>query len=289
MQAQPQHQPTQPTQPTTATPLTANSWSAPREVMVMESDGLGGVREVPRMLSAIDRLYGRFASMYMHKWSSHFTSPQLIADWKKAWSNALIAEGITPRLALEGVERCRTEYPTWPPSEGQFIALCKPPMDYELAFRDAVRELRKRLLNDPDKQPHWPIPALYWATVDFGQGAMIEAIYGQVAARWKKLLDKRLQGDCPDVPKYVPQLAAPVRNAEGEAITSAQAKADALAAMRSMAHRRPSQDVAITKAREVLARHEAGEPVAAYLLAHARERLARLTGATTAPADDEPI
>jgi len=256
--------------------------------MVMEPDGQGGVREVPRMLSAIDRLYGRFASMYMHKWSSHFTSPAVIADWKKAWSSALIAEGITPRLALEGVERCRTEYPTWPPSEGQFIALCKPPLDYEQAFRDAVRELRKRLLNDPDKQPHWPIPALYWAAVDYGQGELMEASYGQAAARWKKLLDNRLKGDCPDVPQYVPQLAAPVRNDKGEAITSAQAKADALAAMRALARRQPSPDVALTKAREVLARHEAGEPVPEYQLSHARVVLARLAGSATAP-DDDPI
>lgn len=257
--------------------------------MVMEPDGQGGVREVPRMLSAIDRLYGRFASMYMHKWSSHFTSPAVIADWKKAWSSALIAEGITPRLALEGVERCRTEYPTWPPSEGQFIALCKPPLDYEQAFRDAVRELRKRLLNDPEKVPHWPIPALYWAAVDYGQGDLIEASYGQAAARWKKLLDNRLKGDCPDVPQYVPQLAAPVRNDKGEAITSVQAKADALAAMRALVRRQPSPDVAAAKAREVLARHAAGEPYLPIQLSHARETLARLSDPATAPDDDEPI
>ena len=255
--------------------------------MVMEPDGQGGVREVPRMLSAIDRLYGRFASMYMHKWSSHFTSPAVIADWKKAWSSALIAEGITPRLALEGVERCRAEYPTWPPSEGQFIALCKPPLDYEQAFADAVRELRKRLLNDPDKQPHWPIPALYWATVDYGQGELMQATYGQAAARWKKLLDNRLKGDCPDVPQYVPQLAAPVRNDKGEAITSAQAKADALAAMRALVRRQPSPEVAAEKARATLARHEAGEPVPMYLLSHAREVLARLEAPD--PSEDEPI
>jgi len=251
----------------------------------MEPDGMGGVREVPRMLSAIDRLYGRFASMYMHKWSSHFTSPAVIADWKKAWSSALIAEGITPRLALEGVERCRTEYPTWPPSEGQFVALCKPPMDYEQAFRDAVRELRKRLLNDPDKQPHWPIPALYWATVDYGQGELVEASYGQAAARWKKLLDNRLKGDCPDVPQYVPQLAAPARDEQGKAITSEQAKANALAAMRALASRKPDREVSIAKARATLARHEAGELVSALLLSHAREVLARLV--TPDPTDDE--
>lgn len=237
---------------------------------------MGGFREVPRMLSAIDRLYSRFASMYMHKWSSHFTGPEVVADWKKAWSSALIAEGITPRLALEGVERCRKEYPTWPPTEGQFIALCKPPLDYEQAFHDTLRELRKRHLNDPAKPDYWPQPALYWAALDFGQHELFQTSYGQAAARWKKLLDKRLESDCAAVQPYVPQLAAPARNAEGLAVTSAEARAAAMSAMSGLTSKQPSRAVAIQRARDVLARHAAGEPMYVYYVEHAREVLARL-------------
>jgi hypothetical protein len=254
--------------------------------MVMEPDGQGGVREVPRMLSAIDRLYGRFASMYMHKWSSHFTSPAVIADWKKAWSSALIAEGVTPRLALEGVERCRAEYPTWPPSEGQFIALCKPPMDYEQAFHDAVRQMVKRHQNNPQEPDTWPHPALYWAAVDFG-GDLRMVSYSQAAARWKKLLDKRMQGECEPVPNFALALPAPPRNADGVAITSDEAKATARAAFKALVSRKPSPEVAATKAREVLARHEAGERVLPIQLSHAREVLARLADPATAPDDEQ--
>jgi len=240
--------------------------------MVMEPDGQGGVREVPRMLSAIDRLYGRFASMYLHKWSSHFTSPQVVADWKKAWSNALIAEGITPRQALEGIERCRVEYPTWPPTEGQFVALCKPEVDYEDAFNYAVRELRKRRTGEDS----WPIPAVYWAAMDFGQYELRQASYGQAAARWKRLLDKRLSGECPDVPAFMHQIAAPARNEEGVAITSAEAKASAMSAMRGLADRAPSRELAIKRARTILERHAAGEPITPAQVEFAKEALARL-------------
>lgn len=241
-----------------------------------EPDGQGGVREARRMLSAIDRLYSRFASMYMHKWSSHFTTPDIVSDWKKAWSSALINSGITFQMALEGIERCRAEYPTWPPTEGQFIALCKPPLDYEQAFHDALRQLNKRHMNNPAEPDYWPQPALYWAAVDFGQYELRQASYSQVAARWKKLLDKRLGSDCPDVPPFVPQLAAPPRDASGKAISSTEARAAAIQAMRALSDKNPSRDIAIERARSILARHAAGEVMYVYYVEHAREVLARL-------------
>ena len=224
------------------------------------------------MLSAIDRLYARFASMYMHKWSSHFTSPDVIADWKKAWTGALINSGITFQMALEGIERCRIAHPTWPPTEGQFVALCKPELDYEDAFNYAVRELRKRRTGEDS----WPVPAVYWAAMDFGQYELRQASYGQAATRWKRLLDKRLSGECPDVPAFMHQLAAPARNEEGEAITSAEAKARAMSAMRVLAGRAPSRELAIKRARDILERQAAGETVTHAQVAFAKEALARL-------------
>ena len=224
------------------------------------------------MLSAIDRLYARFASMYMHKWSSHFTSPDVIADWKKAWTSALIDSGITFQMALEGIERCRAEHPTWPPTEGQFIALCRPAVDYEDAFNYAVRELRKRKTNEDS----WPVPAVYWAAMDFGQYELRQASYTQAAARWKKLLDKRLEGNCPAVPAYVPQLPAPAFDAAGKAMTSAEARAAAMKAMLALADTKPSRNTAVERAKAILARHAAGEVMYVYYVEHAREVLARL-------------
>jgi hypothetical protein len=248
--------------------------------MVVEPDGMGGVREVPRMLSAIDRLYGRFATMYMHKWSSHFTSPQLVADWKKAWSNTLISEGITFQMALEGIERCRDKYTDWAPTEGQFVALCRPAVDYEDAFNYAVREMRKRRTGEDS----WPVPAVYWAAVDFGQYELRQASYSQAAARWKKLLDKRLKPGCPAVPPFVPQLPPPPLDADGKAMTSAEARAAAMKAMASLADKKPSRDIAIERARSILARHAAGEVMYVYHVEHARDVLARLE--PNEPGDD---
>lgn len=255
------------------TSSTLNSWSVPHDLR----DGSG------RKLSAIDRLYARFDAMYMQKWRSHFTSPEVIEDWKKAWSSALVRNGITLQMALAGLERCSAEYPKWPPSEGEFVALCKPPLDYEEAFHDAVRQMHKRQMADPKDPDVWPHPAIYWAAMDFGQYELRHVSYSQAAGRWKRLLDKRLEGECPSVEPSRPQLAAPARNAEGAAITSAEAKAAAMRAMAQLANRAPSQALAIRRARDILARKEAGEPITQAQVAFAKEALARLRADSSEP------
>jgi hypothetical protein len=229
-----------------------------------------------RKLSAIKQLYLRFDAMYMQKWRSYFTSTLVIEDWYKMWSHALSSNGITVKMAFAAIERCAKEYPKWPPTEGEFIALCRPEIDYEQAFHDAVRQMHKRMQNDPDDRDFWPMPAMYWAAVDFGQFELRTVSYGQAAARWKRLLDKRRESDCPDVPVFVLQIAAPARDDAGVAVTSVEAKATAMRAMANLAGRVPSREVAISKARDILRRHAAGEPITYTQVKFAKEALSRL-------------
>lgn len=254
------------------------AWTRKREVKV---DGQPtGERE-----SAIERLFSRMGRLYLTKWTHAFKGERDIRNWALEWSQEFVRHGIAPQMVLAAIERCVTEYVDWPPSCPQFIAMCRPALDYDQAFHDAVRQMHKRQLSDPKDPERWPHPAIYWAAVDFGQYDLRTVSYGQAAARWKRLLDKRLQSECPEVPIFMHQLAAPARNSDGQAITGAEAKAAALAAMASMlVNKRPSREVAIERARATLARHEAGELVAAYLVSHAREALAKL--ATPDPDDD---
>jgi hypothetical protein len=237
------------------------------------------------MLSAIDKLYARFDGMYMQKWKSNFPSTSAIDNWNLAWADALSRHGIKPSVAFAAVQKCEAAFP-WPPSLPEFIALCRPPLDYEQAFHDAVAQLQKRHSDEHDD--FWPQPAIYWAAIDYGQFELRNASYGQAAARWKRLLDKRLEGECPAVQPFALQLAAPARNAEGAAITSEEAKAAAMAAMANLAAKRPSRDVAIDRARAVIARRAAGELVTPFQFSHAKEVLARLCGSDAdSPANDE--
>lgn len=246
------------------------AWTRKREVR----DGQGhptGLQE-----SAIQRLFSRMGRMYLTKWTHSFKGDQDIKNWALEWSQEFVRHGIAPQMVMTAIERCVVEYVDWPPSLPQFIAMCRPKVDYEQAFHDAVRQMHKRQLADPADPDHWPMPAVYWAAVDFGQYELRQASYGQAAARWKRLLDKRMQDGCPAVPAYVPQLAAPARNAEGVAITAAEAKASALAAMSGLAGRASSRELAIRKARSILDRQAAGEAVTITQVNFAKEALARL-------------
>jgi hypothetical protein len=260
-------------------------WTRKRDVKGQDGQPTGA-RE-----SAIERLYSRMCRIYLTKWTHSFKGGDNdVARWALEWSQEFARHGIAPQMVLAAVERCVTEYVDWPPSLPQFIAMCRPAIDYEQAFHDAVRLMHKRLTNDPKDPACWPHPAIYWAALDFGQFELRNVSYGQAAKRWQKLLDNRLRDGCEDVPKYVPQLAAPARNAEGVAITSDEAKTAAREAFRALLNRKPSSELAVKRARETLARHEAGELVSLAVLAHARETLAKLTDPATAPTDDdEPI
>jgi hypothetical protein len=222
--------------------------------------------------SAIERLFNRMGRLYLTKWTHSFKGDADIKSWALEWSQEFVRHGITPHMILPAIERCSTEYEDWPPNCPQLIAMCRPVIDYEQAFNEAVQEMRKRSVGED----RWAHPAIYWAAMDFGWYDLRQATYGQAAHRWKKLLDKHLMAGCPDVPKYVPQLAAPARDADGKAMTSAEARAAAMAATKAMADKKPSRNIAVERARDIMARHAAGETILVYYVEHAREVLARL-------------
>jgi hypothetical protein len=262
--------------------LMLEAWTRKRDVRVEGQPT--GERE-----SAIERLFSRMGRLYLTKWTHSFKTDRDIRNWALEWSQEFVRHGVTPQMALAALERCSTEYVDWPPNCPQFIAMCRAAIDYEQAFHDAVRQMHKRQMDDPKDPAIWPHAAIYWAAMDFGQFELRQVSYSQAAKRWQKLLDNRLKDGCPDVPQYAPQLAAPARNAEGVAITSEEAKAAARAAFHALLNRKPSSELAVKRARETLARHEAGELLPHAILAHARTTLARLADPATAPDDEEPI
>jgi hypothetical protein len=261
---------------------TLNSWNAPREVLG-ELDAKGK----PVMRSPIDNLSARFDGIYMQKWKSNFPSPAALANWSTAWSDALSRHGIAPKMAFAAIQRCEESF-MWPPSLPEFLALCKPPLNYEQAWSEALTQMGRRHADESDT---WPVPAVYWAAVDFG-GVLVmrNTPYSLAADRWKRLLDKRRESECEPVPVFVPQLSAPPLNDKGEFITLAEARGGARLALRAMmdlAGRKPSRTVAIERARAVLARHAATGDVLAIQIAHAKHVLLALMEGVDEGCDDE--
>lgn len=159
--------------------------------------------------SLMDRLFNRLDGAYPNRWRAAFANQAAIANWREAWAEAFEEEGLTVEEVKRGIVECRRRY-DWPPSLPEFLKACRPPVDYEAAFHEAVEQLRRRE-SDSD---HWSSPAVYWAAVKIGGYDLQSSRYDQIKGRWKKALDDaaneiRAGVLANDVPKRLVALPAP--------------------------------------------------------------------------------
>jgi hypothetical protein len=77
----------------------------------------------------INRVFAVMLVKYTYKWTGSFPdlgekeSVLFIDDAKKIWSNEL--SGLSPLQIKQGLDTSTDAYPEWPPTVGQFKALCK--------------------------------------------------------------------------------------------------------------------------------------------------------------------
>lgn len=162
--------------------------------------------------------------MYGNKFATMWDG-QNMAGVKSVWMEDL-AEFSTAEIAA-GVGACKTR--EWPPTLPEFIRLCRPSIDYERAFYDAVEQMNKRNKGD-DK---WPSAAIYWAAVSLGRD-LIDRPYPDLRARWAKAVDDALaavrSGAKPDtVPPRLEALPEP-----GKATLDAEKTRENLGRLKAM-------------------------------------------------------
>lgn len=163
----------------------------------------------PRLdgLAVIDHLYNRMDGMYPHRWRSAFGSPQAVANWREAWAEGFAEEGITLDEIKAGLTACRRLF-DWPPSQAEFLRACRPPIDPEAAFHEAVKQVGMRQ-NGKDK---WQHPAIFWTAHKIGDFEMQRATWQGIKARWSALLAEQLAlREWPAIPPRLDALPAPGR------------------------------------------------------------------------------
>lgn len=74
----------------------------------------------------ISRLHVRMMSIYGHKFQSLFPDAESMADWRDTWGRALA--GVSGDQIATGLAKLATGAEGWPPSSGEFRALCVPPV-----------------------------------------------------------------------------------------------------------------------------------------------------------------
>lgn len=160
----------------------------------------------PRLdgIALIDHLFNRLDGLYPHRWRSAFPNEQAIANWRIAWAEGLAAEGITPEEVKRGLEACRSQF-EWPPSLAEFVKACRPPIDFEAAYREACEQMRLREIGCD----RWSHPAIYWAAVSIGSFDLRNSTWGNIKTRWtaalRAELDKREWPEIPPRREALPQ------------------------------------------------------------------------------------
>ena len=163
-------------------------------------------------ISMMDHLYNRLNGIYPNKFRSNFRDMQAIEDWKAAWAEAFDEEGIVPQDVALGIKNCRRMF-DWPPSLPEFLRACRPHLEADVAFFEAVRGMQARARGEAGT---WSHPAIFHAAVAVGQFDLLNQAYQQLEGRWKKALGDQLAlGSWPEIPAPAMALPSPAESAQG--------------------------------------------------------------------------
>jgi len=157
----------------------------------------------------VDRLFERLAAMYGARFGDMWAG-QALETVKRIWREELA--DLTQDEVTRGVAGCRSRQ--WPPTLPEFLRLCRPALDYEAAFHEAVAQLQRR----GEGRDAWSCAAVYWAARAVGSHDLTSRGYEAIKGRWRAALDdaaaKVRAGDLPDeVPERAEALPDPGRTA----------------------------------------------------------------------------
>lgn len=215
-------------------PLSA--WLRPREAL----DGV----------SLMDHLFNRLDGAYPGRWKSAFPSTQSITNWREAWVEAFIEDGLQPSEIKAGIAACRKLY-DWPPSIHEFIKACRPDVSEE-AFRHAVA-----LTSTPvDQRNYGADSVMYWAIQRFGEHELRTVSWDRAKERWRKIFescrDENRRGMLPIIPERREALPSP-----GQASISPEEAAKRVKSLKLSLNPRGDKDWA----HKIVARIASGENV----------------------------
>lgn len=185
----------------------------------------------------IERLFDRLSAMYGARFADMWRGIDPAA-MKRVWAEEL-SDCSREELA-RGVAACRTR--DWPPTLPEFLKLCRPALDYERAFLEAIEQMRNR----ESGADAWSDPAVYWAAAHVGSD-LTKYPYQAVAKRWQAALDESVRRIAAgELTRQIPprRVALP---SPGETTVSAEIAQQRIQGMRDLLARKmtaaPSKEV----------------------------------------------
>lgn len=160
----------------------------------------GNERPLPRewVKKLIVKMIARYGTLFTDRYGG-LSRDELADEWGQelaGYTGEELARG------LDGLKGCK-----FPPTLPEFQALCRPPIDAEAAFHEALRNSRAR---ERGENPAWSHPAIYWASAEIGSHDMRSTPYPNLKGRWERTLQAEInKGTWPAVPPAPLKLEAP--------------------------------------------------------------------------------
>lgn len=168
----------------------------------------------------IDRIFGRLHSMYGAKLADQWAGADMESvrqDWAEMLAD-FTADEI--KRGLSACMRRPLAQAPFPPTMPEFAAMCRPPIEFESAYIQAVEQMHNRERFDEHGKScdKWTHPAIYWAAVKFGPYEMRNTPYRHAAVRWAAILnDTMADTSLPAIPQVLaPSRALPHKLTEQE-------------------------------------------------------------------------
>jgi hypothetical protein len=139
-----------------------------------------------------------YGAKFVDQWRGH--DP---VEVKQHWA-VMLGKLSTVEL-VRGVEQLATR--PWPPTLPEFMALCRPAVDPQVAFHEALEQGIRRERGEDDV---WSSPALFWAWRRIGAYNFATMAYEVIRPRWEAALAAEMaKEDQLPVPPNLAALPAP--------------------------------------------------------------------------------
>jgi hypothetical protein len=140
-----------------------------------------------------------YGKKFTDQWS--VTDSSELVDF---WTAGL--EGMSHAELKRGKEALNTR--EWPPTLPEFKKLCRPPVDANAAYYEAVTGVQARSAGEYGK---WSHPAIYWAAMPMAFD-LANLTHSQIKGRWEAALQEQMdKGQWPEIPQPAIALPAPGR------------------------------------------------------------------------------
>lgn len=183
----------------------------------------------PRALSVdvLAGLFERLAGIFGQQMSQAFEGIE--KNSRKEWSEALAA--FSAEEIENGIIRCRTKHRGYAPNLPEFLHLCRPSLDPEIAWIEAERGLKALSMGT---RFTWSHVAVYWAAKECSVDIRTRT-YSEVKKKWEYVLGQQFAaGSWEPIPSTPRAENKAESGPEEKPVSDPVAAAKARAALRSV-------------------------------------------------------